>query len=76
MRIITLTLNPAFDLHCHAPQFAAERENAVCLLSRDAGGKGINISRALHSNGLPSQALVVTGIENAADFCRLLDGDD
>lgn len=72
MNVITLTLNPAFDVHCAAPGFAAGRENAVRLLSRDAGGKGINISRALSACHVPSTAYVVVGEENGADFCRAL----
>lgn len=68
MKIITLTLNPAFDIHCHAPHFEAYCENFVEITGRDAGGKGINISRALCSVGVPNTALVILGEENQADF--------
>ena len=47
MKIITLTLNPAFDIHCRSENFTPFNENVVEISSRDAGGKGINISRAL-----------------------------
>jgi len=52
MRIITLTLNPAFDVHCHVADFKAEHEHLATVTSRDAGGKGVNISRALTANGV------------------------
>ena len=68
MKVITLTLNPAFDVHCHVADFKAEHENLATVTSRDAGGKGVNISAALAANGVENLALVVLGRENAADF--------
>ena len=76
MNIITLTLNPAYDMHCSAPSFEAEKENFVSVLSRDAGGKGVNISRALTNNGVENTALVVLGSENAQDFEKSLKADN
>ena len=52
MKIITLTLNPAFDIHCNVPNFAPYHENLADVMSNDAGGKGVNISRALTVNGV------------------------
>lgn len=75
MKIITLTLNPAFDLHCRADTLELYHENLATVTSRDAGGKGINISRALAQNGVESTALVVLGEENTADFRRALAAD-
>ena len=75
MKIVTLTLNPAYDVHCYTERFEPYRENLVTVTSRDAGGKGINISRALTRNGIPNRAVVIVGSENAADFCKLLDAD-
>lgn len=75
MKIITLTLNPAFDVHCHVAAFAPYHENLATLTSRDAGGKGVNISRALTENGVENTALVVLGEENAADFRLSLAAD-
>lgn len=71
--IITLTLSPAFDLHCFCSDFLAERENLATVQSYDAGGKGINISRALRANGIDSLALTLLGEDNAAAFAQLLD---
>ena len=75
MRIVTLTLNPAFDVHCHIAEFQAEHENLATVISRDAGGKGVNISRALTRCGVDNLALVVLGAENAADFRNALEAD-
>lgn len=75
MKIITLTLSPAFDVHCRADALELYHENLATVTSRDAGGKGINISRALTANGVENTALVVLGEENAADFRRALAAD-
>lgn len=72
MKIVTLTLNPAFDLHCDIPNFAPYHENLACLTDCDAGGKGINISRALCKNGVENLALVVLGDENGTSFEQAL----
>ena len=47
MRIYTITLNPAYDVHAYAEQFVPFHENLAVIQSREAGGKGLNISRAL-----------------------------
>lgn len=68
MPIITLTLAPAFDLHCTADALALDHENLATLTRRDAGGKGVNISRALHSYGVESTAVLALGEENGDTF--------
>ncbi len=68
MKCITLTLNPAFDRHCKIPGFSINHEHLVCEELYDAGGKGVNISRALTENGTESFALLVLGEENQALF--------
>ena len=75
MKIITLTLSPAIDIHCQAEDFSAERENFAKATSRDAGGKGINISRALLSQGIKSHAIIALGEENADGFLSSLTAD-
>lgn len=66
--IYTVTLNPAFDLHYQMEHFEAQKENYVQSILCDAGGKGINISRALKVNGTDSLAYVILGEENGASF--------
>ena len=68
MKIVTLTLNPAFDVHCSTEHFEAFRENFASIRSHQAGGKGINISRALTACGMENHALMVLGEENRDSF--------
>lgn len=66
--IRTVTLNPAFDIHYEMETFEARKENYVKNAVIQAGGKGINVSRALSANGIPNTAYVVLGEENGAAF--------
>ena len=75
MKIITITLSPAFDIHCYTESFEAEHENFASITSYDAGGKGINLSRALWACGTKSLAIVAVGKENGAGFLSALDTD-
>lgn len=72
MRIITLTLNPAFDTHCITENFRLGHESFFDLLSKDAGGKGINISRALNAVKTDNIAIVVVGKDNGEEYCKKL----
>ena len=72
MKIYTITLNPAYDIHATAKSFAAGCESLATVTSREAGGKGVNISRALCKNGIANTALVVVGTENGDEFKRQL----
>jgi 1-phosphofructokinase len=72
MNIITLTLNPAFDVHCATQGLTLHRENLAHVQAIDAGGKGINISRALTANKIPNTPVVVLGEENGDLFRRKL----
>ena len=75
MNIITVTFSPAIDVHCHADSFITERENFAEISSRESGGKGINISRALCSCGIKNTAIVAVGEENADAFLAALRAD-
>ncbi len=75
MNLITLTLSPAFDIHANAEKLELSHENFASVTSRDAGGKGVNISRALTKNGYENTAVVVVGEENRAEFCTLLENE-
>lgn len=68
MSIITLTLNPAIDVHCNCGSFAAGKENFGDITQRLSSGKGVNISRALTETGIPNKAFIVVGNENRAEF--------
>ncbi len=75
MKIITLTLNPAFDIHCYTENFQPFHENLAQITALEAGGKGVNISRALSANGVKNTALVVLGKENGDAFLKKLAAD-
>ena len=75
MKIITLTLNPAFDVHCYSSDFRPYHESIFDITSKDAGGKGINVSRALVSNEVPNIAVAIVGSENGDEFCKALEKD-
>ncbi len=75
MKILTLTLNPAIDVHCHTENFRPYKENQCVVTDREAGGKGVNISRALTFNGVENLALVVLGGENGESFRKSLEAD-
>ena len=75
MKIITLTLSPAIDIHCETDRFLSERENFARITSRDAGGKGVNLSRALLSCGIKNTAIVAVGDVNGDGFLSLLASD-
>lgn len=47
--IITVTLNPALDKTVLVPSFTAGKLNRVSSMRIDAGGKGINVSKVIHS---------------------------
>lgn len=71
MKIITLTLNPAFDVHLELEDFVPYKENYAKTAVKNAGGKGINISRALLSYGIKSKAMCILG-EGKEEFLSLL----
>ncbi len=75
MKIITLTLNPAIDVHCHTQNFRPYKENQCVVTDREAGGKGVNISRALTVNGVENLAVVVLGADNGESFRKSLEAD-
>lgn len=68
MKIYTITLNPAYDVHAFASHFEPFHENLAQVTSRQAGGKGVNLSRALKNGGTENTAVVVVGRENGAEF--------
>lgn len=75
MKIYTITLSPAYDVHATAKSLVLQHENLAHVSSRDAGGKGVNVSRALTYNGVDNTAIVVLGRDNGAEFKAALDAD-
>ena len=75
MKVITLTLNPAFDVHCQCDGFEVGKESLAKITSRQAAGKGVNISRALCSLDTENLAFCLLGEENAEEFEKMLSND-
>lgn len=72
MEIYTLTLNPAIDVHAEGKEVVPGKENLYSITSRDAGGKGINIAKALKTYGVDSHNYVILGEDNSSDFTDML----
>ncbi|MBQ0125040.1 MAG: hexose kinase, partial [Clostridiales bacterium] len=72
--IITLTLCPAFDVHC-AADIELHHENLAKISRTDAGGKGINISRALAAGNIDNHAVIALGSENGGAFLKELENE-
>lgn len=57
--IYTVTLNPALDKTVQIPNFTLDAVNRITELRRDAGGKGINVSKVIAKLGGTSEAVAV-----------------
>lgn len=68
MNIITVTPNPALDLHYGIGTLRLGKENTVSRVEAYAGGKSVNISRALTANGIGNTAFLLLGKENGGWF--------
>lgn len=75
MKIITLTLNPAFDIHLKIDDFKLYQENYVTSMVKHAGGKGVNISRALWGVGVENTTCCILGSTGGEEFLNLLQKD-
>lgn len=83
--IYTVTLNPAIDKTLVIEHFAPGSVNRVLRAQSEAGGKGINVSKVLHSLGSESVAYAVIGgssgdfvqksLESSGISCRFLHTD-
>jgi 1-phosphofructokinase len=71
--IVTVTLNPSLDRTLEIDSF---RRGAVLRTAEpvlEAGGKGVNLTRALTANGVQSVAVLPVGGGEGAELTRLLD---
>lgn len=68
MNIITVTVNPAVDLHLECDGFKAGSYHTASRVRRDSAGKGVNVSRALSANGISNLCYIVLGEDGAEDY--------
>jgi 1-phosphofructokinase family hexose kinase len=73
--VVTVTLNPAVDRTLWVPGFAAGKTLAVDRSATVAGGKGVNVSRALGRLGIDSTATGFVGREASGPYLAMLDSE-
>jgi 6-phosphofructokinase 2 len=73
--IVTLTVNPAIDVNTSVDNLVAERKLRCSNPSREPGGGGINVSRAIRKLGGESVALYTCGGLTGRMFQELLDNE-
>jgi 6-phosphofructokinase 2 len=74
-RIATLTVNPAIDLNTSVDRVVSERKLRCAQPTREAGGGGINVSRAIGRLGGTSEAYYLAGGAGGQLLGRLLDDE-
>jgi 1-phosphofructokinase len=70
--IVTLTLNPSVDRTVEVESLARGEVTRAIGGRVDPGGKGINVSRALATHGLPTRAVVTVGGAEGEHLVTLL----
>jgi 1-phosphofructokinase len=70
--IVTLTLNPSVDRTVEVETLARGEVMRAQGVRVDPGGKGINVSRALATHGLPTRAVVTVGGAEGEHLVALL----
>lgn len=73
--ILTVTLNAAIDRTLAVPNFHVGRRHRAVEQTAIAGGKGVNVARALKALGRPVLATGAAGGGNGARIIELLDAE-
>jgi 1-phosphofructokinase len=73
--IVTLTPNPSLDWTLEVPSLVPGQVHRAARERREASGKGVNVSRALTGNRVPTVAVLLSGGSSGADLEALLRGD-
>jgi 1-phosphofructokinase len=73
--IITVTLNPSLDRAMEIETLARGDVIRATATRFDPGGKGVNVSRALLANGVPTRAVLPVGGPDGAQLVTLLRAD-
>lgn len=69
-KIITVTLNPAYDLVGGLKEIHLGKVNQVKPYGRYPAGKGINVAKVLSALGQPAAVTGFLGAENSAEFYK------
>ncbi|MET8359819.1 1-phosphofructokinase [Micromonospora sp. NPDC005171] len=70
--IVTVTLNPSLDRAVEVDSLTRGEVIRAATAHLDPGGKGVNVSRALLANGVPSVAVLPSGGDEGSQLIRLL----
>lgn len=73
--IVTLTMNPALDIHTATPRVGPTDKLRCSAARYDAGGGGINVARAVRSLGGAARAIVTTGGDTGSRLLSLIARD-
>jgi 1-phosphofructokinase len=73
--IVTLTLNPSLDRTIEVDRLTTGTVIRATSARLDPGGKGVNVSRALLANDVPTVAVVTAGGTDGEQLIRLLEAD-
>lgn len=75
-RIVTLTMNPTIDKNTHVDQVKPDSKLRCQPPTREPGGGGLNVARAIQRLGGTSEAYYVAGGPTGKILRQLLDGED
>ena len=70
--IVTVTANPSIDRTLHVPTLVRGGLNRAVSATAEAGGKGINVSRALATHGHATAAVLPLSESSAAVFRAMI----
>ena len=70
--IVTVTLNPSVDVTLWVNALDCDAVNRVERERREAGGKGINVSRFLSKFGVNNLCIALAGRANSKEFADYL----
>lgn len=71
--VISITLNPSIDVTLWTDSLHPDKANRVINEAHEVGGKGINVSRVMHSFGQETVCLTVAGEDNCREFAGYLE---
>ena len=73
--ILTLTLNPALDIHTSVPELIPTDKMRCSTARYDPGGGGVNVARAVVALGGTAEAIITSGSYSGAHIRTMLGKD-